>query len=98
MSEERRLTSVRLTVRQLLWLKEESVKQRCPQQDVIEAALVGAGAPHAGWPHDFTRRVMRGEEYGYGCARCDEWVSTDDLQERAALWFESPCLVPVGAS
>lgn len=36
---------MRLTVSQLAWIKQQTVERRCSQQDVVEAALVAAGAP-----------------------------------------------------
>lgn len=45
MVEERQATTMRLTRRQLKWIKDEAFERRCSQQDVIEAALVLAGAP-----------------------------------------------------
>ena len=45
MTKERRTTTLRLTPAQLLWLKQESVNQRRSAQDIIEAALIVAGAP-----------------------------------------------------
>ena len=47
MVEERQATTVRLTRRQLKWIKDQAFEQRCTQQDVIEAAIVTAGAPKA---------------------------------------------------
>lgn len=45
MDEERQATTVRLTRRQLKWVKDAAFDRRCSQQDVIEAALTTAGAP-----------------------------------------------------
>lgn len=55
MTEERQATTVRLTRRQLKWIKDEAFYRRCSQQDVIEEALVAKGAPAEG-----------GEESGAG--------------------------------
>lgn len=47
MEEERQATTMRLTRRQLKWIKDQAWERRCSQQDVVEAALVAAGAPVA---------------------------------------------------
>jgi len=47
MTEERQATTVRLTRRQMKWIKDEAFERRISQQDVIEAAVVAAGAPAA---------------------------------------------------
>jgi hypothetical protein len=48
MDEERQATTLRLTRRQLKWVKDQAFERRCTQQDVIETALVAAGAPKDG--------------------------------------------------
>jgi hypothetical protein len=48
MAEERQATTVRLARSQLKWIKDQAFDRRCTQQDVIEAALVAAGAPKDG--------------------------------------------------
>lgn len=48
MADERQATTVRLTRRQLKWIKDAAFERRCSQQDVIEAAVVAAGAPEDG--------------------------------------------------
>lgn len=48
MAEERQATTLRLTRRQMKWIKDTAFERRCSQQDVIEAALVAAGAPAEG--------------------------------------------------
>jgi tRNA A37 N6-isopentenylltransferase MiaA len=48
MADERQATTVRLTRRQLKWIKDEAWDRHCSQQDVIEAALVAVGAPKDG--------------------------------------------------
>lgn len=45
MSEERRSTTLRLTVGQLAWLKQQTIEQRRSQQAIIEQAIIAAGAP-----------------------------------------------------
>jgi len=47
MTEERQATTVRFTRGQLKWIKDHAFELRCTQQDVIEAAIVAAGAPKA---------------------------------------------------
>lgn len=44
--DERR-TTLRLTVGQLSWIRTRAAEQRCTQNDVIEQALIRAGAPPA---------------------------------------------------
>jgi hypothetical protein len=48
MPEERQATTVRLTRQQLKWIKDAAWERRCSQQDVIEAAIIAAGAPKDG--------------------------------------------------
>lgn len=40
-----RRTTLTLTVAQLTWVKVEAARRRCTQNDVIEQALIQAGAP-----------------------------------------------------
>lgn len=50
---ERRATTVRLSVEQMRWVREQAFERRMTQQQIIERALMRAGAP---WPRDLRTR------------------------------------------
>lgn len=43
--DDRRATTIRLKVEQLLWVKGAALAKRCTMNDIIEQALIAAGAP-----------------------------------------------------